>query len=230
MTRNFIIFLVQSFFKLFADIQIKGEIKKFEGSPAIIVANHIGSLDGAIVLAINSFIRHPNLIVVVAEKYQKYLIIRWAVKHMGFMFIDRFNPNIRTLRVVIKRLKKNGLLILAPEGTRSPTGSLIEGKQGAAYLAAKSGATLTAITTVGSSNKDVWSQWKKLHRPKVTLRVGAPFTLREMPKKGRKEFLAESTNEIMCQIAALLPITLRGLYTDNPRLKEILDGKSILVP
>jgi 1-acyl-sn-glycerol-3-phosphate acyltransferase len=34
--------------------------------------------------------------------------------------------------------------------------------------------------------------------------------------------MRQVTDEIMCQIAALLPESYRGVYADHPRLKELL--------
>ena len=45
----------------------------------------------------------------------------------------------------------------------------------------------------------------------------------DIPKgKGREEALRQATDEIMCQIAALLPEKYRGVYAAHPRLKELL--------
>jgi NADPH-dependent 7-cyano-7-deazaguanine reductase QueF len=47
-----------------------------------------------------------------------------------------------------------------------------------------------------------------------------------MDRKNRDAFLEQSTEEIMCQIAALLPPEYRGVYADSPRLQEILTEQS----
>ncbi|HXQ37172.1 MAG TPA: hypothetical protein VN843_24395, partial [Anaerolineales bacterium] len=52
-------------------------------------------------------------------------------------------------------------------------------------------------------------------------RAGELFHV-EIPKgKGREEAMREATDEIMCQIGALLPEKYRGVYADHPRLKEL---------
>jgi 1-acyl-sn-glycerol-3-phosphate acyltransferase len=56
----------------------------------------------------------------------------------------------------------------------------------------------------------------------VVVKVGEPFTLPEISRQGRAESLAAYTDEIMCRIAALIPAEYRGVYTDHPRLKELL--------
>jgi hypothetical protein len=37
--------------------------------------------------------------------------------------------------------------------------------------------------------------------------------------------LREATDEIMCQLAFLLPEKYRGVYADHPRLKEMLENQ-----
>ena len=46
-----------------------------------------------------------------------------------------------------------------------------------------------------------------------------------MDRKNRDAYLEQSTEEIMCQIAALLPPEYRGVYVDAPRLQELRDER-----
>ena len=195
-----------------------------DGRPIVITGNHIGILDGMFIPTIPVIRDHPNLIVVVAEKYQESGIIGWGAEKLGFMFIDRFNPDVKTLKAVIRLLQQNGMLVIAPEGTRSPNASLIEGKSGAAYLAAKTGATIVPFGNTGTDDAFLKSKLKKLKRLDVKINIGKPYTIPPLPKSGaeRDEFLQSYTDEIMCQIAALLPERYRGIYADHPRLKELL--------
>jgi 1-acyl-sn-glycerol-3-phosphate acyltransferase len=62
-------------------------------------------------------------------------------------------------------------------------------------------------------------------RSHLNARLGRPFYI-EIPKtKGREQALQDATDEIMCQIAVLLPEKYRGVYADHPRLKEILNNQ-----
>jgi 1-acyl-sn-glycerol-3-phosphate acyltransferase len=46
-----------------------------------------------------------------------------------------------------------------------------------------------------------------------------------MPQgKNREQILDDQTEEIMCQIAALLPESYHGVYADHPRLKELTEN------
>lgn len=193
-----------------------------EDKPVLVTANHIGFFDALLILSVPYIANHPNLIVVVAEKYQKYGFFRWIVKSFNFMFIDRFNSDISTLRKVLTRLSNNGLLVLAPEGTRSPNAALIKPRQGAAYLASKSKAIIIPVGVTGTEDKEMRKRLPRLKRLKITVNVGKPFNLPELPKKNRQTFLETQTDEIMCRIGALLPPPYRGIYADHPRLKELL--------
>jgi 1-acyl-sn-glycerol-3-phosphate acyltransferase len=44
--------------------------------------------------------------------------------------------------------------------------------------------------------------------------------------KGREEAMNQVTDEIMCQIASMLPESYRGVYADHPRTKELLQSTS----
>jgi 1-acyl-sn-glycerol-3-phosphate acyltransferase len=70
----------------------------------------------------------------------------------------------------------NGLpLTVAPEGTRSRSGKLLEGQPGLAYLAAQTGVPIVPVAFSGS---DRWSHnIKRLRRTTIRVRVGRPFVL-----------------------------------------------------
>jgi len=224
MTRKFIVFLLKFFFRITTITKIRGLENIPTTEPTLIAGNHIGILDGIMIPTIPVVSGHPNLIVVIAEKYEKTPIFKWAIDNLNFMFIDRFNPDVRTIKKVLTQLKNDGLLIISPEGTRSPNASMIEGKSGPAYLAAKTGAHVVPIGIVGTEDSLMKSRFKKLKRLQVSIDVGKPFKIPTLPIDNRDEFLKKYTDEIMCQIAALLPESYRGVYRDHPRLNELLSS------
>jgi len=219
--RRLLIGLVNLFMSLVSNLEIKGIENLPDDRPAIIAANHIGYFDAFFLLTIKKVIYDKNLVVIVAEKYKEYTLYRWAVNIMGFMFIDRFNSDVKTLKDVIRRLRNNGLLVIAPEGTRSPNAQLIEAQNGAVYLAAKTGALVVPLTATGCSDQMIKDNlWKK--KLDVVIEFGKPYTLPAVPKKNREEFLNQQTDELMSRIAAMLPPSYRGHYAEYPRVKELL--------
>jgi 1-acyl-sn-glycerol-3-phosphate acyltransferase len=184
----------------------------------ILAANHIGRLDATLVYHL---IDRRDIILTPAEKYSKVAFFRWAAKSLNAIFLDRFNPDIGTLRAVMKRLQNGGLLAIAPEGTRSKSETLIDGQPGTAYLAAKTRAPILAVALMGTEDRRVLENLRKLRRSSVRVVIGKPFLLPPLDAKKRDEQLHQSTEEIMCQIAALLPNSYHGVYADNPRIAAI---------
>jgi 1-acyl-sn-glycerol-3-phosphate acyltransferase len=189
----------------------------------VIAANHVGRLDAIFIYHVTN---RKDIILLVAEKYRQIPLARWFVKQLNAIWVDRFNADFSALREALNRLKRGGVMVLAPEGTRSASGVLQKARPGVSYLAAKSGAPIVPVGLVGSQDYNVVAHLRRLKRPLVTIYVGEPFTLPPVKGKERDAALEEYTDEIMCRIAALLPPEMRGVYADYPRLKELLEHAS----
>ena len=205
--------------KAIARIDISGYEYIPETGGAIVVTNHVGRLDAILGVILAD---RDDFILMIAEKYQKYAFWRWAGKKVDAVWLDRYEADFHAMRVVYRRLKQGEILGMAPEGTRSKTGTMAEGKPGAAYLAAKTNVPIIPVGLTGTEDNIVKNRLRHLHRLDIAIRIGEPFYLPPMDRKNRDEYLARSTEEIMCRIAALLPPKSRGVYADAPRLKEIL--------
>lgn len=224
MTYRVIRRLINFLMVLLARVDVEG----IENLPAtggyIVVANHLGRMDIPLVYFL---LKRDDVILLVAEKYRQYGIVRWLVKRLNALWLDRFSTDFKALRQTLDRLNAGGVLVIAPEGTRSPTGALIEGKAGAGYLAAKSGLPLVPVAVTGTEDKLVKSQLKRFKRLKINVRVGKPFQLHISSGRNREALLRDATDEIMCQIAALLPEAYRGVYSTHPRLSELLGSPTV---
>lgn len=217
--KTFLRFLIRFVVNLVARVNITGWENVPKSGAFIIATNHIGILD--IIMAYYALNRW-DMFILVAEKWEKIGWIRWLGKHLNFIFIDRFNPDLRALREVIQRMKQGQVLVIAPEGTRSRNGALIEAKLGVGYLAAKAGYPIIPVAITGTEDKMILGNIKRFKRSRVTLTGGRTFTLPPLPSVDRDKVLSKYTDEIMCQIAAILPESYRGFYSNHLRLKEIL--------
>lgn len=188
--------------------------------PIIVVSNHLGRLDAMLGFIL---IDRADIIMMVAEKYEKVALWRWVGNKLNAIWINRYEADIHALRETTRRLKQGGILAVAPEGTRSPTESLQTGKPGAAFLAAKTQAPLIPVALTGTEDRVVAERLRRFRRLHITVRVGEPFTLPPMDRQNRDAYLAAQTDEVMCRIAALLPEKYHGVYANHPRLKELLD-------
>jgi 1-acyl-sn-glycerol-3-phosphate acyltransferase len=220
MRLKFTRFLIRFLLRLLTRLEVRGRENIPTASNFIIAANHIGLVDAFLPFYI---INNTNLVLLVGEKWEKLRIMRWLGRGLNFLFVDRFNPDLKAIREVIMRMKHGEILVITPEGTRSKVGYLIEGKPGVSYLAAKMDYPLTPVGISGTFDKVFFGQLKRLHRPHIIVSVGPAFSLPPLPTdaQDRDEALKTDTDEIMCRIAALLPQEQRGVYADHPRLKEL---------
>lgn len=203
---------------IIARIEIIGGMPEEKGG-FIIVANHVGRLEAFLVILLAN---RDDVVLILAEKYKKYAIWRYVADKVDGVWVNRFDADFGALRTVLKRLQAGEVVAVAPEGTRSPTESLLPGRPGATYLAAKSGVPVYPIGVVGTEDRVVKYRLKRLQRLDITARVGAPFHVPPLPRVDRDEWLQAQTDEIMCRIAMLLPPDHRGVYADHPRLRELL--------
>jgi len=215
--------LIRFLLHLLTRIELRGRENIPTTSNFIIAANHNGLVDAFLPFYI---LNNNNLVLLVGEKWEKLSIMRWLGRGLNFLFVDRFNPDLKAIREVIVRMKRGEVLVITPEGTRSKVGRLIEGKPGVSYLAAKMGYPIAPVGISGTFDKVFFGQLKRLHRPHIIVSIGPAFSLPPLPKEAqdRDEALKTDTDEIMCRIAALLPLEQRGVYSNHPRLKELLEN------
>jgi 1-acyl-sn-glycerol-3-phosphate acyltransferase len=211
-------FVVRLILNIIARIEMVG----FDNLPTsqgfVIAANHIGRLDAALAYYV---LDRPDIIMVVAEKYEKYAFLRWLVRITNGMFIDRYNADIKAIREMLRRLQQGQILTITPEGTRSKSGNLIQAKPGGIYLAWKAGVPILPVALTGSEDAVVKDRLKHFKRLNIKAVAGKPFTLPPIDGKDRDAALQEYTDDVMYRIAALLPPERRGFYADGSRLKEM---------
>jgi 1-acyl-sn-glycerol-3-phosphate acyltransferase len=212
-------FLLRVLLRVIARFEIRGKENVPLTGGMVLAANHIGILD---IVMVYFAIDRTDLFIPVAEKWEKIGWIKWLGKHLNFLFVDRYNPDLKAMRKMIALMQEGKCLVIAPEGTRSRTGALIEGKPGVTYLAARSGFPVVPVAITGTEDEKLIANVKRFKKSFVTLTGGKPFVIPPLPNKDREFALQKYTDEIMCQIAALLPERYRGVYAEHPRLRELL--------
>ena len=217
--KYFIRWLIRLIFNLVARVEVRGYENLPKEGGFVIATNHLGIVD--VPIAFYALDRW-DMFVMIGEKWEKVNLFRWVGKYFNFIFIDRFNPDIKTLRKVISLMEKNNILVIAPEGTRSRTGALIEAKPGTSYLATKLNRPIVPVGITGTEDQALIANLKRFRRGHITVTAGPAFTLPPLPRENRDEILQQYTDEIMCHIAALLPEKYRGVYSNHPRLQELL--------
>jgi 1-acyl-sn-glycerol-3-phosphate acyltransferase len=212
--------IVRFIMNIIADVEIVGMDKLPQGN-VILAANHLGRLDTAVLLYA---LDREDIIMAVAEKYKDHPLFGAIGRAVDAIWLNRFEADFAALREILARMQKGGLMVIAPEGTRSKTESLQEGKMGVAFLAGKSGYPVLPIALTGTEDRGIISNLKRFRRSKIRAVAGDLITI-ELPKgRGREEAMRNATDEIMCQIAAKLPEKYRGFYAEHPRTIELLNS------
>lgn len=210
--------IVRFFMKLIADIEVNGIEKLPEGN-VIVAANHLGRLDTAALLCI---LDREDIIMPVAEKYKDHPLYGAIGRAANAVWLNRFEADYSAFRQILERMKQGGLLVIAPEGTRSKTEALQEAKMGVAFLASKSGYPIMPVAVTGTEDRVILENLKHFRRSKITATAAELMYVNIPQGKGREEAMRQITDEIMCQIAVRLPEKYRGVYADHPRLRELL--------
>jgi 1-acyl-sn-glycerol-3-phosphate acyltransferase len=209
--------IIRFLFALLSRVDVVGIDKVPQEGGALLASNHVGRLDAPLVF---SLLKRQQASCLVAKKYQKNPFVRWLINATSPIWIDRQQADFRALREAINFIRDGGALGISPEGTRSRSGALGEVKTGVAYLADKAGAPIVPIGITGTEN--ALSQLLRFRRPQITVRFGEPFYLSPVRRQARDADLARNTDEIMCQIAVLLPPEYRGVYAGHARLLELI--------
>lgn len=217
MKRAFFRVIIRFLFWLLTDTTISGVERIPTEGACILTVNHLGIVDAPLVFTL---IKRNDATGLVGLTHKENLVLRWLVNQMDGIWIDRENPDVEALKAARGYLKKGWLLGIAPEGTRSDTHALIEAKSGVAFLADKLDGVIVPVGVAGTEGG--LKRMLTLQRPKFSAVVGKPFRLPLLERKDRERALKRNTDEIMCRIAVLLPHKYRGVYAENPRLKELL--------
>ena len=176
--------------------------------PMIIYFNHINFLDAPL---FQVFLQ-PRMVIGFAKKET------WDTPFFSFIAntydtisVDRETTDLKAFREVARTMKEGNFICIAPEGSRSTTGILQEGKAGVVTMALTTGATLLPLVHSGTEN--LWGNLKRFKRTKIKFEAGKPFTLIPL-KRTNSDIRKKIIDEMMYQMSILLPEDLRGAYSD----------------
>ena len=187
--------------------------------PLILVSNHINFIE--VPLVYTHLMPRPVTGFAKAETWNNpamaYLFNLWKA-----IPLRRGEADLAGLRRGLAALAAGHILAVAPEGTRSGDGCLKRGHPGIVLLAALSGAPVLPLVYYGSER--FRSNLTRLRRTDFHIRVGEPFSVRPQTERISSPVRQQIADEIMYQLAALLPPPYRGEYADLARAtKEYLE-------
>src|SRR5262245_11191636 len=203
--------------RCFTRVHVEGDFDAIprEG-PLILASNHISNADPVIIGAWFTPRLGRRVHWLGKREMFDWPVVGWMARNGGVVPVDRAAADVEAFRLAQRVLAAGHVMMVFPEGTRSPTGELQRPKDGLAMLALR---TNSWIVPIGMSNTDrVWPKGRPIPRVggHATMRFGAPFRLADELPAGldRKAQKAAATDLIMRRIAAQLDERHRGAYAD----------------
>lgn len=180
-----------------------------ERGPLILLANHVNILEIPIL-----YTRlQPRPVTGFAAAYRwETLWTRWLLDVCGAIPLHRGQADIAALRKALELLKAGHIFAIAPEGTRSEHGRLQKAHPGVVILALRSGAPLLPVVFYGAEH--FRENLRRLRRTDFHIVVGQPFYVDAGGVRVTRQVRQQIVDEIMYQMAALLPPPYRGVYSD----------------
>jgi len=134
----------------------------------------------------------------------------WLFNLWGAIPLRRGEGDVQAFRRALQALEDGNIVALAPEGTRSGTGVLRGAQPGTAMLALRSGAPILPMAFFG--HEQLWHNLKRLRRTDFHVAIGRSLRVRPVSGRVTGEVRQAIADEIMGQVARLLPERYRGAY------------------
>lgn len=177
--------------------------------PFIAIANHTGQIEVPMLFA---HLQPRRLTGWAKAETWDNPFLRWVFGVWGAIPIHRGEADMKALKLALKALEEGKIFGLAPEGTRSKTGKLIRAMPGTVIIALHSGAPIIPIAHWGG--EAIIENLKRFKRTDFHVRVGEPFKLNVEGVKVTGEIRQQIVDEMMYELAKLLPEAYRGEYAD----------------
>jgi 1-acyl-sn-glycerol-3-phosphate acyltransferase len=217
MKKNNLRNLISWLMKILTDTQYK-VIENVPSTGGLLIAtNHLSRMDIPVLFMIPN---RPEMTALVTTKYLKHPLIRWFIVSAKGIWLDRDTADFGAFRSAVEALDQGKAVGISPEGTRSKTGLLQEGKLGTALLALRAHVPIVPVAITGT--KGSFKKAITFQRPSISAEFGALIPAPVLERNNREEQMQKLTDEIMCQIAVMLPESGRGFYANHPRLIELL--------
>ena len=214
--RRFLRGVIRVLFALLAHVQIEGEENIPESGPLIVAANHFHFADP---LAVIRAMPWPLDFIGGFHMPFAPAIVRWLPRMWGLYRVRRSGSSRGALRQAEATLRSGGVLGIFPEGGSWAT-ILRPPRPGSAFLATRTRARVLPVGLDGLP--DIFPSLRRFKRATITIRIGkpiGPFAPSTGGRAGRKELDAVGET-ILRAISELIPAESRGMYSEDPELRQ----------
>ena len=187
-------------FKISGSLDIKGRENVPSNVSLISVSNHLSIIDPALCAA--AVPKEPRFL---AKKELFKFPINIFLKFYGAFPLNRGKVDLAAFQWAKSQLSTNNKSVLIfPEGTRSKDHIIKRGYNGATLLAIDTNSILLPLGIYGTETITNYLQFL-FPKKRVTVNIGKPFKIMNLPEKKNKKTYDSITLEIMERISDLLP-------------------------
>ena len=193
--------LLRLLFRLFNRWEVTGREHVPSTGGVLLIANHTSYSDPPIV---GTACPRPVHFMAKAELFDRPLLGAFIRRTHAFP-VRRGAADRTALRRAVRLLREGRVLLVFPEGTRSPDGRLQELEQGAAFIALSGKAAVVPVGLVGADR--LLPKGSPILRPaKLHVRFGPPVDLSDLRgQRFTREILAQACRQMAAGMRALLP-------------------------
>lgn len=171
------------------DTNVAGRERMPRSGPVVVVANHIGVLDGPLLVGI---LPRSSHFLVKEEMFVGPL--GWILKKAGQISVDRGSGR-GALQAALAVLKRGGVVGVFPEGVRG-RGIVSQARAGAAWLAVQGKATVVPVAILGTRRTGESVGHVPWPRRKFAMIIGQPIAMPATEVMSRREAVALATAAI----------------------------------
>jgi acyl-[acyl-carrier-protein]-phospholipid O-acyltransferase/long-chain-fatty-acid--[acyl-carrier-protein] ligase len=200
-------------------VRVHGDTSQFLNERTLIVANHESLIDGlllAVFLPVHAtFVVHTTV--------ARNPLNAWMLRFIPHLLVDSTSP--LAMKIICKLVETGTPVVIFPEGRLTVTGSLMKVYDGAAFIAAKTGATVLP-THIDGAGRSYFGRLAGIYPlklfPKITITVLAPRKI-AMPDLPSSKERRRRAGEIMRRILLEMQVV-----TQPPRtlFQAFLEAKS----
>jgi 1-acyl-sn-glycerol-3-phosphate acyltransferase len=171
----------------------------------LVLSNHQSNLDPVIV----GLASDRRLNYVARQTLFRFAPLRWLINSLDAIPIDREGTGLGGLKETLKRLKRGEMVLLFPEGTRTPDGEVHAIKPGFCAIARRAGVPLIPAAMDGAY--EAWPRQRRFPRRAVlNVQFGPAIEPEQIARLSDDELVAEVERRIRACHALARQGRLRG--------------------
>lgn len=216
MFKTFLRLILKALFR----VRVSGDRSTFINPRTLIVANHESFIDGLLL----GLMMPVDAVFVVHTQIANRPMFRFMLRFVPHLAVDSTSP--LAMKQIVKLVETGQPVVIFPEGRITKTGSLMKVYDGAAFVAAKTGATIVPVRIDGAA-RSYFGRLAGIYPRKLFPRVSISIQPRRcipMPELPSAKQRRRRSGELLRQILLDMLVATRPQRT---LFEAFLDGKSI---